>query len=216
MGDRESSPLTVLGYDPGGNGSHGAAVVSRESDGNLTVKVATKSSVAEVFNWFTDQCVTGPVAAGIDTLLSWPTRNEAGWRGVDTYLRLTYPDVANSVVSANSLYGAMCLNGMSLATKLRERWPHIVLNETHPKVLYYALANRKYKYDDQIVTWLQQEMKLTGQFQVSNDNEWDAAISAWYTLISVEQEPPRDLVDEFQTDDEICPVGKVHYYWPKS
>jgi len=66
------------------------------------------------------------------------------------------------------------------------------------QVLYYALANQKYKYDDQMVTWLRQEMKLNEQLQVSNDNEWDAAISAWYTLVSIEQESPRDLVDEFR------------------
>ena len=214
MGNCESSPLTVLGYDPGGRGSHGAAVVSRLPDGSMTVKVATMSSVAEILTWFTDQCVTGPIAAGIDTLLSWPIQDEAGWRAIDIYLRETYPLVAKSVISANGLYGAMCLNGMSLAMKLREKWPHVILNETHPKVLYYALSNKKYKYDPRMVTWLRQEMKLTGQFQVSNDNEWDAAISAWYTLVSIERESSRDLVADFQTDNEIYPVGKVQFYWP--
>jgi hypothetical protein len=214
MGNRESCPLVVLGYDPGGRGSHGAAVVSRDSDGRLNVKVVTKNSVAEILTWFTDQCLTGPIAAGIDTLLSWPIQDEAGWRAIDSYLRETYPLVAKSVISANGLYGAMCLNGMSLAMKLRERWPHIILNETHPKVLYYALSNRKHRYDDWMVTWLQNEMNLNGQLQVSNDNEWDAAISAWYTLVSIEQESSRDLVDEFQADNAIYPVGKVHFYWP--
>ena len=190
-------------------------MVSRESDGNLTVKVATVSSVAEIFTWFEDQSGTEPFAAGIDTLLSWPIKNEAGWREVDSYLRQTYPVVANSVISANGLYGSMCLNGMSLAMKLREKWPDIILNETHPKVLYYALANQKYKYDDQMDTWLRKEMKTRERFQVSNDNEWDAAISAWYTLVSIDQEAPRDLADEFQAENPIHPVGKVHFYWPK-
>jgi hypothetical protein len=133
LGDRESFPLIVPRYDPGGRGAHGGAVVSKQPDGTISVKVTTMSSVAQIFAWYTDQSVTAPFAAGIDTLLSWPTHNEAGWRAIDSYLRETYPLIAKSVISANGLYGAMCLNGMSLAMKLRERWPDIILNETHPR-----------------------------------------------------------------------------------
>jgi predicted RNase H-like nuclease len=134
LSDSESFPSVILGYDPGGRDSHGAAVVSRESDGNLTVKVATKSSVAEVFTWFEDQSGTKPFAAGIDTLLSWPTHNEAGWRGIDSYLRETYPLVVKGVISANWLYGAMCLNGMSFAMKLRERWSQVAVRTRQQEV----------------------------------------------------------------------------------
>jgi hypothetical protein len=64
MGDGESSPLTALGYDPGGRGSQGAAVVSKQPEGSKTVKVATMSSVAEILISFTDQCVTRDLPRG--------------------------------------------------------------------------------------------------------------------------------------------------------
>jgi len=72
FGDRESFPLIVPRYDPGGRGAHGGAVVSKQPDGTISVKVTTMSSVAQIFAWYTDQSVTAP-CAGIDTLLSWPT-----------------------------------------------------------------------------------------------------------------------------------------------
>ncbi len=38
----------------------------------------------------------------------------------------------------------MAVGGMALALRLRERWPSILLNETHPKVLIPALGGDRY------------------------------------------------------------------------
>jgi hypothetical protein len=38
-----------------------------------------------------------------------------------------------SIVAPNSLRGAMAIDGMALALRLRQKWPVLVLNETHPR-----------------------------------------------------------------------------------
>jgi hypothetical protein len=206
--------LNVLGYDPGGGGSHGAAVTSVGKNGSVVIKVMTLDNVSDAISWFSSECIVPPNAAGIDTLLSWPFKNNAGWRAVDRYLRKSYPDVARSVISANGLYGSMCLNGMSMAFKLREKWSHIVLNETHPKMLYRALTGKRYAFKASMTDWLQCKSKASNQLEIKNEHEWDAAISAWFTFQSFIGETNRDLAEEHQDEELIYPVGSVHYYWP--
>jgi hypothetical protein len=104
---------------------------------------------------------------------------------------------------------------MSMALKLREQWPDIVLNETHPKVLYRALTGQQYSFDGGMVDWLSQVSSAQHRLCIANDNEWDAAISAWFTLESIAKKSPRDLFEERQGEDLIYPVGGVHYYWPE-
>jgi hypothetical protein len=58
-----------------------------------------------------------PDAAGIDTLMFWET-GASGWRAADGWLRQKYPRAIKSVVSPNSLYGAMAIQGMAMAIKL--------------------------------------------------------------------------------------------------
>ena len=94
-----------------------------------------------------------PDAAGLDTFLYWETGN-SGWREADRWLRDKYSAVRNSVLSSNSAAGAMSVQGMALAILLRKRWPQIALIETHPKVLYYALANRTYDFPSDMPAWL--------------------------------------------------------------
>jgi hypothetical protein len=206
-------PLTVLGYDPGGSRSHGVAILCLDAGGVLTGKVATLRNVHEVFTWFRDGCAEAPHAVGIDTLLAWPTQSNAGWRCVDSHLRETYPAVANSVVAANSLYGAMCLNGMAPALKLQQKWPNIILNETHPKVLYYALTGRRYSFSADMNEWLCESMHAGNDAQIRNEHEWDALISAWFTLRSATSSSPRDLFTEFHAEELVCPVKDAHYFW---
>jgi hypothetical protein len=54
----------------------------------------------------------------------------------------------NSILSPNSLYGAMAIGGMALAFRLREKWPELVLNETHPKVFFHARWDQRYDSKD--------------------------------------------------------------------
>jgi hypothetical protein len=45
-------------------------------------------------------------------------------------------------------------DSLAMAIRLRKHWPDIKLNETHPKVLYFAQANRKYNFCDDLVRCL--------------------------------------------------------------
>ncbi|MBG0793606.1 DUF429 domain-containing protein [Methylocystis sp. H62] len=134
FGDHEG---IYLGFDPGGNRKFGVAIL----DGNC-VKASTVNTVDDAMKWAVDACGTRkPIAAGIDTLLHWAT-SESGMRPCDQQLRATYRAVRNSIVAPNGLFGAMAIGGLALALRLRQKWPGLVLNETHPKVLLHARFKR--------------------------------------------------------------------------
>jgi hypothetical protein len=119
-----------LGFDPGGDRGFGVAILH-----GTYARAATVSAVSEAIDWALKQCGTNePMAAGIDTLLHW-SDGPGGWRPADQKLRIAYSEVRASVLSSNGLYGSMGIGGMALALRLRERWPKILLNETHPKVV---------------------------------------------------------------------------------
>jgi hypothetical protein len=128
-----------LGFDPGGDSRFGVALLGEDR-----VRASIVSTVDDALKWAIAECGSRrPIAAGIDTLLHWATA-ESGWRPCDCRLRRKYPSVQKSVISPNSLYGAMAIGGMALALRLREAWPEIILNETHPKVLLHARWRERY------------------------------------------------------------------------
>ena len=47
---------------------------------------------------------------------------------------------------ANGLAGLMGINGMSVLLAMRGKYPRVIVVETHPKVLYWALGQKKYNY----------------------------------------------------------------------
>jgi Protein of unknown function (DUF429) len=103
-------------------------------------KSATVSSVAAAMVWAAEACGSNvPVAARIDTMLHWRDV-PGGGRPADWKLREVYPKARASIMSPNALSGSMGVGGMALALRLREKWPAIRLNETHPKVLMHALG----------------------------------------------------------------------------
>jgi hypothetical protein len=40
----------------------------------------------------------------------------------------------------------MAVQGMAMAMQLRSNWPQVLLNETHPKVLYFGLTGQPYAF----------------------------------------------------------------------
>ena len=80
---------------------------------------------------------------------------------MDVMLRNAFPDVQASVLSSNSAFGAMAVQGMAIALRLKERWSDVLLNETHPKVLYHAMTSKNYTRDDipTMTAWLQQQFR---------------------------------------------------------
>ena len=205
----------IAGYDPGGNGKHGVAVASFENGKCHTITVSTEPSTEAVITKL--ESYSDLKAIGIDTLTVWST-GPSGWRPADTWLRDRYKDVKNSVVSANGLFGSMGLNGMALLYSIRNSLPQISVNETHPKVLYFALTGRRYDYSKR-----REEMDkyLSECFQCSvsteSDHEWDAAISVVATVRGIDGTWTHDLFQNPLTNEGrlVTPSGKASYWWPE-
>ncbi len=209
----------IAGYDPGGNGRHGFALL-RILDGKpVSISIKTLSNSEAVINEIRTYAILG---LGADTLSCWCT-GSGGWRPADIWLRKRYPAVRNRVMSPNTLSGSMCINGMSVLIEAANTASGITLSETHPKVLYYALTQKKYdKYDDdeqhaEMDSFLSK--KLGGlNVRTSNDHEWDAAISAYALMMGITGIWTYDL-HKLQPEDNgriVQPCGKTSYYWPNN
>ena len=199
-----------LGFDPGGAGKFGVALLQ-----GGTASVSTCCGIGEALSWALNECRNKkPVAAGIDTLLHWST-DKGGLRNADRWLRNTYLEARSSVMYPNSLYGAMAIGGMGLALELRRHWPTIRLNETHPKVLFHALTGKRYRPADlaRAVEWFAGHSSLTIAGDISNDDQFDALLSAWATREGYAV-GWQDLVDR-DVNGQIFPVGEVNFLWPR-
>ncbi len=201
--------MLVLGFDPGGAKGFGCCSLRSGSYSTSTV-----STINEAMRWAIAVCRDEkPVSAGIDTLLHW-SDGPSGWRRADQYLQQPYSGAKSSVMSPNSLFGAMAVGGVALAIRLRERWPEISLTETHPKVLFHALHGSNYSKTKILpaLEWFISRARLsTGD--VRNEHEFDALISAWAAREGMLNQW-RDLCDP-RTTDMIFPAGPVSYLWPR-
>jgi hypothetical protein len=106
----------------------------------------------------------------------------------------------------------MAIGGMALAIQLRQHWPNLVLNETHPKVLFSALSGSRYRKDalPAAIEWFVSYAKIE-PIEALNDHEFDAVMSAWVTQAGL-QGNWSDLV---QPDSCLLfPAGPVKYLWP--
>lgn len=206
---------TILGYDPGGNGKHGVAALSIDDSYNPTkIIVQTKEIVKDVIDWFSQFSDVDGI--GIDTLTKWAT-GRSGWRPADLWLREKYPDVALSVASPNSLYGSMTVGGIAVKSWFFNQYPKAVISETHPKVLYFALKNRKYDWvntQKEMVDFLWK--KLGTSCKLSKDHEFDSALSCYAVLEYLRGNWKNDL--HAKSDDRcgayVEPFGNSTYAWP--
>lgn len=203
---------TYLGYDPGGNGSHGVAVVDTACR-PARAAVHTADDAQDAVDWITHLCSTAPDGMGIDTLLSWEL-GRSGWRGADLALRARYPQVKRSVTSPNSLHGSMSVQGPAVALRLREEWPGLGVTETHPKLLYFALTGKKYEWSrrsDEMTRWLSREFALPPT-PIANDHEWDALVSACAAWCGFEGVWKTDLTNLARSP--VSPIARARYFWP--
>lgn len=211
----------IIGYDPGGKRAHGVAKL--EVQDGTAVRLSTKvlNTAEEVLSFL--ESATPIAAIGVDTLTCWST-GPSGWRPADRWLREQYPDVQNSVVSPNSLFGSMGLNGMAVLIEARRRSPAVHITETHPKVLYWHFARAPYDYPgsrgamDELL-----EQRLNVAVSTGTEHEWDAAISALAALESYTGRWTRDLHtiesnksrETNERERLIQPCGKTLYSWPE-
>ncbi len=210
--------MLIMGYDPGGERKNGVALLHVNEKGDSEAWLYTCDSVDQALEWLQNQINDyrlGSVdAAGIDTYLSWST-GVSGWRPADLFLRDEYPRVRNSIFASNSAYGSMAVQGMAMALRLRHKWENIRLNETHPKVLYYALSRQIYSFGKPMTEWL---LNLFGSYMkvtISDEHQWDALLSAWATWMELNGRWNNDLMANENNGPLLFPAGVVTYYWPE-
>jgi hypothetical protein len=205
---------TIVGYDPGGNNKNGLAFLTVKDSKPDKILIKTlpnpESVIGEILN------IGNIIGLGVDTLSCWST-GDGGWRPADTWLRAKYQKVQNGVATPNYLSGAMSINGMSVLIEVAKNLRGIILSETHPKVLYYALTQKKYYYandSDKMNIFLSDKLDL--KITTKNDHEWDAAISAYALFMGVTGAWKFDLhkLDIRANERIVKPCGKTYYYWP--
>lgn len=204
----------VAGYDPGGNGANCFAVLRIRDGRPESISTKTLSNSESVIGALLAEDVVG---LGVDTLSCWCT-GHGGWRPADLWLRKRYPVVKKSIMPPNYLSGSMGFNGMAVLIEAANSLSSIALSETHPKVLYYALAGKKYNYDKGHSGMDNFLSKALGGLRIrtSNDHEWDAAISAYALMMGITGMWTRDL-HKLQLEDNcriVRPCGNTSYYWP--
>ena len=203
---------SFIGYDPGGNGRHGCAVLTVEAGRPARLRVTTHATTEHVLRDI--ETVGDVLGIGVDTLTCWST-GPSGWRPADRWLRARYPSaVGRSVAAPNSLYGSMSVGGMAVLLSLARRVP---VTETHPKVLWHVLFGTRYAYATASAAMdarLGEAMGLP--LVTANDHEWDAAASALTALRAHEGAWTRDLHRLPTRPDErlVEPYGPTRFVWP--
>jgi hypothetical protein len=209
----------ILGYDPGGNHNHGVAAVKVQKGQVINLSADTCETSEAALTWLGKHPT--PLAVGIDTILAWSSAR-SGDRPADRALRAHYTQVASSVLYPNALYGAMCLNGVLVARRLIDR-NHLRpprLMETHPKVLYYALAGTRHAWPDrragmirELADWLELPRQL--EIEMLEEHAYDAALSAYAALESLRGCWHENLLAlPLNGQPLLFPAGRATYPWP--
>lgn len=120
-----------FGADPGGRLTFGVAVLHEDG----TFDTAVVSSADEAMAWYRGV----PMGVGIDAPLWWSS-GQSSDRQADRFIRTTYRIASGTVQTANSLKGAVLVQGIMLAQRLRERFPLAPITEAHPKALLKAIG----------------------------------------------------------------------------
>jgi hypothetical protein len=140
----------------------------------------------------------------------WWTSVIGGSRRVDYWLRSTYGIHPGTVQSVNSLRGAVVVQGIMLAMRLREQSPSLPITEAHPKALLVALGLADAPWS-----------RIADTFGLSGaqpgEHERDALLSA-VAAREGERQNWRDLSadrDSEELDPKQLWFGAVSYWWPQ-
>ena len=238
-----------LGYDPGGKGKHGVVSVTIASDGTYSdMQAECLPNATDVKAWLSKH--PSAVALGIDTLLAWSWSgarpcddslrkhyNESKTiNTIDTEdcvycenglreLRRVQakPEWRNSksVVSQNSLYSAMTLNGALVAMAAREDSPEFLLVESHPKLLLHAAkgigAAREHLVRGYAEALCQGKPHVARRYgpRVHEDHMADAFVAAWCASRWYFGQWTTDLYDLTPRERYFFPACEAVYPWPE-
>jgi hypothetical protein len=208
----------TLGFDPGGAGQFGWAVL--ECPSNVTPRLRACGSALHADDAVHAGCAKlrvddRLVAAGIDSPMYWtPSGDRAAERIVRDAMRARGArNVGGTVQHPNSLRGACVVQGPTTALLLRHRFPGVPITEAHPKALLWLLG---------IATSTRQPGQLAPQdFEAlfrcsySCEHERDAILAAWTAYAMVTQRFGWiNLVERER--DPLFIGGKVGYWLPLS
>lgn len=189
----------LLGIDPGGKRKFGLAKLFMDG----TIETSTVSSVREAISRVNEM----PLGVGIDCPLWW-SDGVGGTRNADKWIRDTYKLPSRNVQSVNSMWGAVLVQGVLFAMKIREKYPEVNVTESHPKALMKALS-----LDSDIA--ISRMFGLRGRW--ANEDERDAVIAATCARMGFTLQWTVDLAAE-REEHELNPkkmwFGPLNYWWP--
>ena len=111
----------------------------------------------------------------------------------------------------------MGLNGMSVLMTICKQFPNAMVTETHPKVLYWHLAQQEHAYSvNKAAMDCVLSTELGIRVESANEHEWDAGLSALVAVKGRSNVWTRDLHRLAPNPSErlITPCGRTHYFWP--
>jgi hypothetical protein len=206
--------MAWFGADPGGANAFGVALL--RPDGTFESEVV--SCADDAMKWLCQKAVT-ILAAGIDAPLWWSSGN-SGDRAADHFLREQFNLSGGTVQAANSLRGAVLIQGALLAMGPRRQSPNLAITEAHPKALLEALWPDLSKSER---PWekIAKRFRLEGP-EPDDDERKDkrdallAAVAAregssggWTRDLTLCERLPGEQ------DPATVPCGPVHYWWPE-
>ena len=209
--------MAWFGADPGGANAFGVALLG--PDGSF--ESAVVSCADDATKWLSRKAVT-ILAAGIDAPLWWSSGN-SGDRAADQFLREQFNLSGGTVQAANSLRGAVLIQGALLAMGLRRQSPNLAITEAHPKALLKALWPDLSKSER---PWekIAKRFRLEGP-EPDDDERKDkrdallAAVAAregsaglWKCDLALCERPKEEQDPQ---DPDAVPWGPVHYWWPE-
>ena len=195
-----------FGADPGGKRCFGVACLSNDG----TFETDLVSGADEAVAWILDR--DNPIdGLGIDCPLWWSSQGSSD-RHADKWLRRQYRDlrISRTIQAANSLQGAVLIQGMMLAYRIRKRRGNVPITEAHPKVLTKALGIAGWEATSSYFELVDRE---PGDF-----HQRDALLAAIAAKMGFTGAWKRDLAEERDLS-ELKPsemwFGNVRYFWPE-
>ena len=208
--------MVWFGADPGGVNGFGVALLRA----NGSFESGVVSCADDAMKWLYEKAET-ILAAGIDAPLWWSS-GKNGERNADLFVRgrlheVGANDVGGTVQSANSLRGAVLIQGVLLATALRQQWRELPITEAHPKALLKAIwpqAPKGASLWDEIARCY----SLKGA-PLDSEHMRDALLAAVAAREGYRRKWTLDLAMErsqFEQDPASLPWGPVSYWWPST
>jgi hypothetical protein len=194
------SEVVLVGFDPGGAGNFGWAVMSVSAAG-MPAKLDTglASDARQAVDAASRSMREAPVAAGIDAPLYWVP---SGDRRSDFSIRRRICRAGGqggTVSHVNSLRGACLVQGILAAREIALRWPGASVTEAHPKALPFVWPA--------IDAFFGKRLRLP-----MSNRERDAVVAAYAAwALAARFEGWSDLVEA--EEEPFFPSGQRVQYW---